>query len=223
MGDNGLYGNGVSLGWLMPKLWAHTNELSIQITDGENDTLFAGEFFSVPTAMAHLKNYYDLSESTYLELGLTGMFGFNNQRGFEDPTLYDDNDWKQTWVAGADLTLFWSPPQQARYRSFTWRSEGFYVHKETDTGNQQGWGAYSYLQYQLGASWFAGLRGDLVDPLGEDDHLRWQVVPYITFWQSEFVYIRLEARHGEVFADGHDTRVLLQVNWAAGPHKHERY
>ena len=151
------------------------------------------------------------------------MFGFNNQRGFEDPALYDDNDWKQTWVAGADLTLFWSPPKQARYRSFTWRSEGFFVSKETDTGTQQGWGAYSYLQYKLGASWFAGLRGDLVDPLGDDDHLRWQVVPYITFWQSEFVYIRLEARHGEVFADGHDTRILLQVNWAAGPHKHEKY
>ena len=45
------------------------------------------------------------------------------------------------------------------------------------------------------------------------------------FWD---VTARKEAerstRHGEVFEDSpHDTRILFQVNWAAGPHKHEKY
>ena len=49
--------------------------------------------------MLHLKNYYDLTESTYLELGLTGMFGFNNQRGYEDdtvdPAVLADEPWRR--------------------------------------------------------------------------------------------------------------------------------
>ena len=105
----------------------------------------------------------------------------------------------------------------------TWRAEGMWLHKETASEDLRGWGVYSYLQYQFGASWFVGLRGDLVQPVWDDDKLLWQVVPYATFWQSEFVYVRLEASHGQIAADGHDTRVLLQINWAAGPHKHEKY
>ncbi|MBW1808234.1 MAG: hypothetical protein JRJ87_08570 [Deltaproteobacteria bacterium] len=227
LGEGGLSQSGLSLSWLMPALWAHTNELTIQVTDGLNEHLFAGEYFSVPTVLVHLKNYYDLSENTYLELGLTGMFGFNNQRGYPDPDIDDlllDDDYRTTYVAGADLTLFWSPLKQARYRSLTWRSEGLWVRKETETDTRHGWGIYSYLQYQLGASWFVGLRADLVEPLNNGNKtLLWQAVPYVTFWQSEFVYLRLEVRHGEVFEGGHDTRVLFQVNWAAGPHKHEKY
>jgi hypothetical protein len=62
------------------------------------------------------------------------------------------------------------------------------------------------------------------------------VVPYITFWQSEFVYVRLEYSHGEeipyfepdgtlygTLARRVDNRVLLQIDFAAGPHKHEKY
>ncbi|MFH1131554.1 MAG: hypothetical protein V1754_09470 [Pseudomonadota bacterium] len=86
LGESGLNQTGASLKWFMPPLWAHANELTLEITDGENETLFAGEFFTVPCIMAHLKNYYDLSESTYLELGLSGMFGFNNRRGYVDDT-----------------------------------------------------------------------------------------------------------------------------------------
>jgi hypothetical protein len=57
-------------------------------------------------------------------------------------------------------------------------------------------------------------------------------VPYITFWQSEFVYLRLEYQHGERIpyvafdetpARRTDNRVLFQIDFAAGPHKHEKY
>jgi hypothetical protein len=52
----------------------------------------------------------------------------------------------------------------------------------------------------------------------------WQVAPYVTWWQSEFVRFRLEYNH----VNGHGLRapahvVLLQVVFAAGPHKHARY
>ena len=50
------------------------------------------------------------------------------------------------------------------------------------------------------------------------------LVPYLTWWQSEFVRIRAELqRLEEDLHEGADHRFLLQVTWAAGPHKHETY
>ncbi len=237
LGEEGLVGNGVALKWMMPALWAHANELGIEIVDGTNEQLFAGEYFSVPTALAHLKSYYDLSPSTYLELGLSGMFGFNNRRGLVRDARLVDEPWRETWVGGADLTVYWSPPQQARYRSLTWRSELYWVDRELGPevggGRRSAYGAYSYLLGQLSARWFVGLRGDVVLPSERQrDRLVWDVVPFATFWQSEFVYLRLEYRHVQnapyVDAAGEpgrriDNRVLVQLDFAAGPHKHEKY
>jgi hypothetical protein len=222
----GLGQTGLSLTWHMPSLWADANELTLQVTNGSNPHLYAGDFFSIPAVLVHLKNYYDLSENTYLELGFSGQLGWNNRRGFLGPnntSKLKNEDWRPTFVGGADLTVHWQPLKQARYNSITWRFEFMWVSKETETVRLNGWGAYSYLQYQLGASAFVGLRGDLVAPLSLWDELCWKVVPYLTYWQSEFVYLRLEAQHGEIPGMGHDTRFVLQLNWAAGPHKHEKY
>ena len=238
LGDQGLVGNGFIVQWLMPSLWAHANELVLEVVDGTNEVLFSGEHFSIPSALLHLKNYYDLSPSTYLELGLTGMFGFNNRRGLltEDAELIDE-PWRRTLVGGADLTLYWPPLQQAKYHSLTWRSELYYANKEQPAGSDErsphAWGLYSYLQNQLSERWFVGVRGDVARPtIRAEEELTWDVVPYITFWQSEFVYLRLEGQHGEqvpyTAPDGtparrEDNRVLLQIDFAAGPHKHEKY
>ena len=89
----GLSQTGISFTWTMPPLWAHANELLVQLTNGSNEDLFAGEFFSIPSALAHLKSYYDLSENTYLEFGLSGLFGMNNKRGYfdENPSPVTNN------------------------------------------------------------------------------------------------------------------------------------
>jgi hypothetical protein len=235
LGDEGLVGNGLMLKWLMPSLWAHANELTLEVVDGTNELLFAGEYFSVPSSMLHLKNYYDLSDSTYFELGFTGMLGFNNKRGFPtEAGELADEPWRKTVVSGADMTLYWSPPQRAKYRSITWRSELYYANKELPMDqDQSSWGLYSYLQYQLSPRWFVGVRGDVAQPtVRSEDKLAWAVAPYLTFWQSEFVYLRLEYQHGrnipyttpdDRLARRTDNRLLLQIDFAAGPHKHEKY
>ena len=53
---------------------------------------------------------------------------------------------------------------------------------------------------------------------------RWQVGPYVTWWQSPWVRLRLEVD----WIDGRGTGprelvAFLQLTFAAGPHKHERY
>ena len=148
-----------------------------------------------------------------------------------------DGDWGTTMVAGADLTLYWSPLERAKYRSFIWRSEGYLLQKEIPGHTwQRGIGAYSYLQTQLGPSWYIGLRGDWVRPVAGtgwenadgviEDFVRedlWRATPYVTFWQSEFVYLRGEYWYTLGLDDQVEHRILFQIDWAAGPHKHEKY
>lgn len=238
LGDGGLVGNGAMVKWMMPSLWAHANELTLEVVDGDNETLFSGQHFSIPSTMVHLKNYYDLSPSTYLELGLTGMLGFNNRRGVPDDTgQLVDEPHRRTIAAGADLTLSWVPPEKAKYKSFTWRTEFYFVDKKMPdlpaVPPSQSWGLYSYVQHQLSPRWFVGIRGDIARPTNRlQDVTAWDIVPYVTFWQSEFVYLRMEYQHGRnlpfetgngVFTNRTDHRLLFQLNFAAGPHKHEKY
>ena len=242
IGDEGLSGDGISLKWFMPRLWAHANELRVDVVDGNHPALFSGERFQAPAVLGRLKNYWDLNEATYLELGLSGAFGANNPlersetrdeataRG-ADPAAADyeaamvDQGWGKTVAAGVDLTLFWNPPKRARYRSFTWRSELYYLQKQQETeGWDRGWGVYSYLQFQPGAGWYMGVRGDLAHPIEpEAKPWVWAVTPYVTFWQSEFVFLRLEYGHTQGLGEHPEHRVAFQVSWAAGPHKHEKY
>ena len=227
MGDAGLLGNGIAVKWFMPRIWAHAQELSLEVVDGDNPWVYSGDHLIVPSGMARLKSYWDLSEDTYLEWGLSGAAGLNSSPVTTDAT------WGHTLIAGTDLTLFWNPLSRAKYASFTWRSEGFMVQKETPTdGWDRALGAYSYVQTQVGAKWFMGLRGDWIRPIPRDyayfegDFARddlWRAVPYATFWQSEFVYLRFEYWATLGLDDTLEHRALLQLSWAAGPHKHEKY
>jgi hypothetical protein len=222
MGKSGLNQIGLSLNWLMPSLTAHANELTLEVTNAQNSTLFSGNEFGLPATLLHWKNYYDLNRDTYFEWGLTGLAGTNDSLG-----LSFDPEHRWTVMAGLDLTLSWTPVNKALYRGMTWRTELFYVNKELSHNRTiTALGGYSYVDYRLSQRFVGGVRVDVAQPpMPENtDKILWQVVPYLTFWQSEFVLFRLEFRH----MDGSDleqadNRVLLQIDWAAGPHKHERY
>ncbi len=248
----------------IPPLWAHHIELMIQITNGENAKLFAGEFLSIPSGLLHMRNYWDLNRDTYLEIGLTGLFGVNNHYGkaveneavpiqiFDAPPdddnrqevhLYDsegnpvyvapggtglvneDEEWHLTAVGGADLTINWEPLKQAKYKGVTWRTEFLYAYKQLPDDSIKSWGAYSYIQGKPIRNWIFGVRGDItqVFQVDNDDKYTWGVSPYITWWQSPWVRLRLEYDHIR-WAEGEtDHRAILQFTVSAGPHKHERY
>ena len=226
LGEDGLNQTGFSLDWLMPKFWLATNMMTLQITNGQNDQLFSGDLFSFPSVLGHLKNYFDLSQNTYFELGLTGMVGQNNKRGYVNGLKIAEPA-RLTKLAGMDLTLFWEPINRAHYHSFTWRSELYYADK--DLGAKQrikAWGGYSYVQYRMNERWYAGLRLDYTQPfmLNNSNKNIYQIVPYVTWWQSHWVRFRLQYnyKNGNMLQKP-ESIVRLQLTWAAGPHKHERY
>jgi len=230
LGEEGLAGTGVSFKLLLPPMWAHAQELTLQVTNAENEALFSGELFSVPAVLGHLKNYWDLSPATYLELGLTGVWGLNNKRGYVDEATGDvlDEPLRHTVLGAADLTVSWLPPGRAKYRGVTWRSEILYLRKQVDDAGDEATGdalgGFTYLDVRTGPRTFVGARFDIGQNFDIGDHSWfWQASPYLTFWQSEFVYFRLQYGATKESAGDLAHKVVLQVDWSAGPHKHEKY
>lgn len=226
LGEDGLNQIGLSFNWLMPSITADANNLIVEITNGQNDQLFGGEMFSFPSILMHLKNYYDLSRNAYLEFGLTAMYGRNNFKGFDNGIKVVE-DTRNTILGGVDLTIFWEPVNQALYHSFLWRSELYYANKEVAPNqNIKALGGYSYIDYKLAEQWQIGTRFDYTQPfeVNNSSKYTYQVVPYITWWQSHWVRMRLQYSYmnGNVLPESANT-LRLQMVWAVGPHKHDRY
>ena len=212
-GDHGLSGTGISVDWLMPRLWADTNELTVEIMNGNNEVAFAGSDWRKPTYLAYLKSYWDLSGDTYLQIDLTGMHGVTDHEG----------DLGHDYLA-LDLAYDWYPAGRELYRGFTMRGMLLRSWLDLEDGtSRDAWGSYLYAQYRFTARWVAGLRWDWVEDQREADHDYWGLSPYPTFWQSEFVRLRSQYSYRRDNLYGTDHRFELQLTFAAGPHKHESY
>lgn len=214
-GDEGLNADGVGLYWTVPVGGGAigTWELWGQATLASNEALYADG--NRIAGLGHVNAFWALSPAMFFQLGGTVLGGSN-----PDSSL-------TSTVFGADFRLTWRPPARALYRSFTLRGEG-YVNRRTVMGVTTRYtGAYVGAQYQLSRRLFAGARFDWVEPLAVPDRHTWAIVPALTWWQSEWVYLRLEWQHQRDALDAAATdtrnRILLQTVWAIGPHKHEHY
>jgi hypothetical protein len=147
-GEEGLNDEGASLSWLLPNK-AFYQELIFQATAGFSETpsfsLSNGNHFIY---LAHLKNFFTLSDNATLELGFSGVTGPN------DSSL-------NTNIGAADLTYKWKPVQLNTYHSLTWQSEFFYSNKDLgENVTVNSFGLYSFIRYQIAKRWFLTGRFD---------------------------------------------------------------
>ncbi len=249
--DEGLNETGVSFDTDFSAL-GMVNGLTVQVTDGDNPALFAGNAKNRPAILAHYKLYRDLSPSTYLELGGSGLFGWNDtwevrDNPAQDPVVITDHR-LNTNVYGLDLNLLWEPTSNMRYRNFQWRSEAYFLDKEILTPDGSGtdhikpWGFYSLAQAKVSRTIELGARYDYYEPearayagledapftpdqvVAGDSPDRWMASGWVTWWQSPFVKFRVGYSHESGDETGPDIdSVAFQMVFAAGPHKHERY
>jgi hypothetical protein len=245
-GEGGLNQIGVSLDWVLPRLAGSSQDLTVQLTNGQNPRLFSGNTLGTPSFLLHYKNYRDLSKDTYFEVGLTGLIGWRDEwqipAGDELVTVYDS---LPTAVWGLDLNLLWEPTDRMRYRNLVWRTELYALSRDVLAPDGSGrdtidaWGAFSYVQTKLNRTLEVGCRLDLYRPDTKGyadlvswvmphaysvDANQWGVTPYLTWQQSPWVRWRIEYDHldWDTIAEPEDT-IYLQLIFAAGPHKHERY
>ncbi len=239
-GAGGLNQTGVSLDW-SSSAGTDQRELTVQITDAENGVIFSGNNRNKASVLAHFKNYHDVSEETYFELGVTALYGWNDTWTVGAAEVGDTNPVR---VYGLDLTLAWEPLDQMRYRNYEWRTELYFVDKDILAPDGSGpdsvnpWGFFTYYQRKISRTADVGLRYDYYEPdfkpyadatlsplaVATVEAKREQVVLYYTWFQSPFVKYRLELDHEYGDHMGADeNRIILQCIFAAGPHKHERY
>ncbi len=212
-GPHGLSGTGISLEWLMPSLWADSNELVVEVMNGDNEVAFAGSDWKRPTVLANLKSYWDVSPNTYFQVDLTGLHGVTDHEGGLDHDFL-----------ALDMVYDWYPSGREHYRGFQVRGMLLRSWLDLEDGSSLNtWGSYLYGQVKFAARWFAGLRWDWVEDQRQLGHEFWGLSPYLTFWQSEFVRLRGQYSYRDHNMYGSDQRFELQLTFAAGPHKHESY
>src|SRR6266516_4049197 len=75
--------------------------------------------------------------------------------------------------------------------------------------------------YKLNQRFILGARYDYVE--SPDSGIIRQVVPSLTMWQSEWVFLRAQYQWRQVVNRPAEHQIALQAVWAIGPHKHETY
>ena len=207
LGEDGLAGTGISLYRAFGGLGVH--ELTAQVTrSASDDELFGGG--GRPTYLIHLLNFWQLTGSTYTQLGGTALYGTEPASSL------------RTKVGGIDFRFTWRPPAEALYREWTLRGELYALRKEYAGAGTTRLGWYAGTTYKLGRRWIAGARYDYVeDPLS--GVITQQVIPSLTLWQSEWVEIRAQYTWAKTAGLNAANQFALQAVWAIGPHKHETY
>ncbi len=244
-GEGGLNQTGFNFEWGLPAWGRATQTLILEITGGTNDRIFGNNPRYLPSFLLHYKHYRDLSASTYVDLGLTGLVGWNEEWPVSaGGTTSTVRDRRATAVLGADLTLLWEPTDRMRYASLVWRSEAYVLRQDLLAPDGSGpdtlvaWGAYTYAQRKVSRTVEVGIRLDYYRPdtkgyadmglvplaVTGGSAYRWRIGPYLTWWQSPWVRVRLEGGYTDGRGTGPAELVVgLQLTFAAGPHKHDRY
>ena len=213
-GEEGLAASGVSLYWPLPFSGsAGTYELTVQATTGENEVLFAGG--RRPSINAQLSGFWQFTRSTYAQVSVSGLRGTN-----ADTSL-------TTTLGVAAARVSWRPPQQAQSRDLTIRGELWALKRRFDLPAPDAFrdtrlGGFVSGTWRLNRQWIAGVRGDRVqNPEPGPRQHEWALTPSLTYWQSEFVYLRGLYERASDYDKSISNRFSLQVVFAMGPHKHE--
>ncbi len=207
LGADGLAGTGISFYRAFGGLG--TQELTAQVTRSASDVeLFGGS--GRPTYLVHLLNFWQLTPSTYLQLGATGLYGTN-----PDSAL-------RTKVGGLEFRLTWRPPAEALYRNVTLRGELYALRREIAGAGQTRLGWYLDGTERLDQRWILGVHYDYVEH-PDAARITRQIIPSLTLWESEWVELRGQYTWAKTTGLTAQQQFALQAVWAIGPHKHETY
>ena len=225
LGKEGLFRTGLELTGFVPAPWtAVTHELTVGTMEGgvgEGGALF-GETRRRPSFYTHLKNFWDISDTSNLEVGATYLVGSKDA-----DARYEVN------ALGLDaaVTHYVTPSNKLKWQNEAYlqdRKESFSIDGNgTRTNfNKTPWGVYSLLDYRLSPRVGIGGRFDYVQPVNlnpvtkaRNADTAWS--GYLTFYQSEFSRWRLQFKHTDFALGGDDNTIMAQGTVAIGVHKHQ--
>jgi hypothetical protein len=205
-GEDGINDAGLSLTRILPAPKGLFLEATGQVFRGDSDELFTSSRRSDVSAVAHLRGYRDITESTNVDIGVSYARGHNELGSGFLTRLY-----------GLDATVRWKPLRRSIYHSFVGRSEFIWSQRQQVPRLQRSFGFYTSGDYQLGRRWFVGGRYDRSDRAREPGTDSGASL-VLTYWPSEFSQIRGQyrlTRFAEHF-DAHE--LLMQLQFSLGAH-----
>ena len=210
-GEDGIDDAGLSIERILPAPKGLFLDATGQLFRGDSgdqqSPLFQSTTKSDVSAVAHLRSYKDITESTNIDLGLSYARGHNNQGSNFLTQLY-----------GIDATLRWKPLRRSIYHSFVGRGEFIWSQRQQFPSEQRAFGFYTSGDYQLGRRWFLGGR---FDRSGRPESAKLTdegASAVLTYWPSEFSQVRGQYRFMRYAGNINTNELLLQVMFSLGAH-----
>lgn len=211
LGEEGFTDAGVALSWLIPNPLNFFQELTVEVLSGTVDSPSFNPEGNKLLYSAHLKNFFDLTENSTLELGFSGITGPNDPVGH------------RTILGGIDLIYKWKPLRRNRYKSFEWTTEALISQRETGSSTITSKAFYSFLRYQFAKRWFIGGRYDY-SQFPETDAVNEKALSLIiNFFATEFQKVEFQLQRGDPATGTPFLRGLLRVVFVIGAHGAHQY
>jgi hypothetical protein len=207
LGEDGLIQTGASLTLPSFGVGPATQTAWFEVAVADNALFDGGSDFSY---LGRVQSFLDLSPSTYLQFGANGLYGRNDEVSLDSRLL------------SVDVAFRWAPPGRSLYRELTLKGEWYWAEKDFGDNEQTGNGGYAQANFRLDRRWIAGLRADYLDNFGTE-RSAFQLVPSLTWWQSEWLRLRLQYNFLKPESLSGNHSLLVQTVWSIGPHKHETY
>ncbi|UCC47995.1 MAG: hypothetical protein JSV41_11005 [Gemmatimonadota bacterium] len=208
LGGDGLIQVGAAVTLPTVTLGSSTQTLTLELTRANNAALFEGG--NEIGFLGNFQSFWDLGPSSYVQFAATGVYGENDDESLASRLLE------------FDVAYRWRPTGRAMYRDFTLKGEWYFAEKDFGVDELTGNGGTLQANLRLNRRWIVGARADYLDGYGDGAEII-QVVPSLTWWQSEWVFLRLQYNYLKPDDGKANHTVLLQTVWAVGPHKHETY
>lgn len=208
LGEDGLAQTGASVQLPSVTLGPATQTLTLEATTGGNEALFDGG--GQLSYLGRLTSFWDAGNGIYFQLGTAGVLGANDESDLVSRLL------------GIDAQFRWAPPSRALYTDFQLKGEWYFAQREVSGVSTAARGGYGQANFRFGRRWVLGTRVDWVDPYDPAPNL-FQIAPSLSWWQSEWVRLRVQYMFLRPQGSVGSHNVLFQVVWAVGPDKHETY
>lgn len=206
-GEDGINDAGLSIQRILPAPKGIFLEATGQLFRGDSGDVFKSSQRSDVSAVAHLRGYKDINESTNLDLGISYGRGHN-----------DVGTDFLTHLYGVDATLRWKPLRRSIYHSFVARSEFIWSDRQQLPATQKSFGYYASADYQLGRRWFLGGRFDHSDRSRNDALTDKGASLVLTYWPSEFSQLRGQYRFTRYANNIDANELFVQLIFSLGAH-----
>jgi hypothetical protein len=206
-GEDGINDAGFSIERILPAPKGIFLEATGQLFRGDSGDVFHSSQRSDVSAVAHLRGYRDISESTNLDLGVSYARGHND--------LGTDF---LTHLYGVDATVRWKPLRRSIYHSFVGRSEFIWSDRRQLPTTQKAFGYYASADYQFARRWFLGGRYDHSDRSRDAALTDRGGSVILTYWPSEFSQLRGQYRFTHYANNIDANELFVQLIFSLGAH-----